>query len=46
MLTQLEENNITYSGETIVAQYNDPWTPRFMRTNEIRVEVDYVQKSQ
>lgn len=43
LIDQLEKSNIAYRGETIVAQYNDPWTPRLMRTNEIQVVVSYTK---
>lgn len=31
-------------GEPVLLQYNDPWTPPFMRTNEIEVRVTGVPK--
>lgn len=41
LLTTLQTLSIKPIGETSLAQYNAPWTPRFMRTNEIWVEVNY-----
>jgi len=41
LLTTLQQMNIPVIGEPIIAQYNDPRTPWFMRTNEIWVEVEY-----
>lgn len=41
LLTTLEDMKISTIGDIIVAQYNDPWTPWFMRTNEIWIEVEY-----
>lgn len=40
LLDRLKSENISTTGEYTVAQYNDPRTPRFMRTNEIRIEVN------
>jgi DNA gyrase inhibitor GyrI len=39
MLALLKQDNITPVGSPSVAQYNPPWTPPFMRRNEILVEV-------
>jgi effector-binding domain-containing protein len=39
MLALLKQDNITMVGSPSVAQYNPPWTPPFMRHNEILVEV-------
>lgn len=39
LLTNLELANIKTIGESFVAQYNDPWTPPMMRTNEIWIEI-------
>lgn len=38
-VASLTENTISRSGEMTLAQYNDPWTPAWMRTNEWWVEV-------
>ena len=35
----IKTENITTTWEYIIAQYNDPRTPRFMRTNEIWIEI-------
>lgn len=40
LLDWLKALNITTRGESFVAQYNDPWTPPMMRTNEIWIEID------
>lgn len=39
MLALLKQDNITTVGSPSVAQYNPPWTPPFMRRNEILVEI-------
>jgi len=41
LIDALYELNITMIGDPMIAQYNDPYTPWFMRTNEIWIEVDY-----
>lgn len=35
----LNRDNITMTGEPVSAQFNPPWTPPFMRHNEVMVEV-------
>jgi hypothetical protein len=40
LLDWLKALNISTRGESVVAQYNDPWTPPPMRTNEIWIEID------
>ena len=35
----LESNDISRSDEMTLAQYNDPWTPAWMRTNEWWVDI-------
>jgi effector-binding domain-containing protein len=40
LLDWLKALNINTKGESVVAQYNDPWTPPTMRTNEIWIEID------
>lgn len=40
LLAWLKALNIATLWEPIVAQYNDPWTPPLMRTNEIRIEIN------
>ncbi len=39
LLSTLEENGIEVTGTPGLNQYNPPWTPPFMRRNEIAVEV-------
>ena len=39
LLALLKQDNITPAGSPSVAEYNPPWTPPFMRHNEILVEV-------
>jgi hypothetical protein len=39
LLDALKTNNITPSSGPSTAQYNPPWTPPFMRHNEVMVEV-------
>jgi hypothetical protein len=36
----LAEKNITYSGDAIKAHYNPPWTPTFLRRNEVLLTVN------
>lgn len=36
----LREEGIAWQGDWLLNQYNPPWTPPFMRRNEIWVEVD------
>lgn len=38
-VASLAENDISRSGEMTLAQYNDPWTPAWMRTNERWVNI-------
>lgn len=37
LLKTLEKNNIKMEGEPFLLFYNDPWTPPFMRKNEVAV---------
>jgi hypothetical protein len=39
LLTWLREQHITVVGPSVVARYNPPWTPWFMRRNEVFVEI-------
>lgn len=39
LLEVLEENGIEVVGQPFLMRYNDPWTPPFMRRNEVAVEV-------
>jgi len=36
----LEIRGISTKGEPLLMQYNDPWTPPFLRRNEIAVQVN------
>ena len=40
LLDVLARHDIEVQGEPAVLQYNDPWTPPFMRTNEVAVTVE------
>ncbi|WP_336133273.1 SOUL family heme-binding protein [Natronomonas amylolytica] len=40
LLSTLERENIEPAGKPYLLRYNDPWTPPFMRRNEVAVEVD------
>jgi hypothetical protein len=40
LIVLLEENGIRTSGQPFLMRYNDPWTPPFMRRNEIAIEVE------
>jgi hypothetical protein len=41
LLEALTERGIDVRGASVLLQYNDPWTPPFMRRNEVAVAVDY-----
>jgi len=36
----LESHGISMIGKPLLMQYNDPWTPPFMRRNEVAIQVD------
>jgi len=36
----LAENRIETVGEPVLMRYNAPWTPGFMRRNEIAIEIN------
>jgi effector-binding domain-containing protein len=39
LLTWVRERNLVVTGTPVVARYNPPWTPFFMRRNEVLVEI-------
>lgn len=39
LLSILQEKNIDYVGEPILMRYNSPWTPGFLRRNEIAIQI-------
>ena len=39
----LDRDDIDALGEPLLAQYNPPWTPPFMRKNEVWIEVEFVE---
>jgi len=39
LLDTLAAADIAWTGEVSVLQYNDPWTPPFLRTNEVEVPI-------
>jgi len=39
LLNILEKNNIQTKGQPFLMRYNDPWTPPFLRRNEVVIEV-------
>lgn len=41
LLETLAENGVDLRGEPFLLQYNDPYTPPFMRRNEVAVEVEF-----
>ena len=41
LLAALEGDKLTTLGEPIMARYDSPWTPGFMRRNEIMIEIDW-----
>ena len=40
LLETLRKNNIETKGDVIVMRYNPPFTPWFLRRNEVAVEVN------
>ncbi len=40
LLDTLQRNNIEPKGEVVLMRYNPPFTPWFMRRNEVAVEVN------
>jgi effector-binding domain-containing protein len=42
LLKTLNEFDVEATGTPVLNQYNPPWTPPFMRRNEISVEVEYL----
>ncbi|WP_440771361.1 SOUL family heme-binding protein [Natronorubrum sp. DTA28] len=45
LLEGLSRRAIERRDEPTLLQYNDPWTPPFMRTNEVEVELEAVSES-
>jgi hypothetical protein len=41
LLDTLVENDVGLRGEPFLLQYNDPYTPPFMRRNEVAVEIEW-----
>ncbi len=41
LLDTLAENDIPLKGRPVLMRYNSPWTPGFLRRNEIGVEVEW-----
>ena len=39
LLRILRENDIAITGQPFLMRYNDPWTPPFLRRNEVAIEV-------
>jgi len=40
LLRKLQANGIKTAGAPFLLRYNDPWTPPFMRRNEVAVEIE------
>jgi hypothetical protein len=40
LLDLLKDQGVATKGEPFLMRYNDPWTPPFMRRNEVAVEVE------
>lgn len=41
LLAELSDWNVEPRGDPVLLRYDDPWTPPFMRTNEVAVPVEY-----
>ena len=39
LLNMLRQNDIETQGQPFLMRYNDPWTPPFLRRNEVAIEV-------
>jgi hypothetical protein len=39
LLSLLQENDVETKGQPFLMRYNDPWTPPFLRRNEVAIEV-------
>jgi len=39
LLSVLKKSEIATIGEPILMRYNSPWTPGFMRRNEVGIEI-------
>lgn len=39
LVSVLQENGVEYVGEPFLMRYNSPWTPGFLRRNEIGIEI-------
>ncbi len=46
LLSALRKYEIQTEGEPFLMRYNDPWTPPFMRRNEVAIEVREKNKTQ
>ena len=46
LLSTLQQQNIATEGEVMLNQYNPPWTPPFLRRNEIMVNITLPQLAQ
>lgn len=46
LLSALRTHGIQTEGEPFLMRYNDPWTPPFMRRNEVAIEVREKNKTQ
>ena len=43
LIAALEADEIAIKSEPIMARYDSPWTPGFMRRNEVMIEIDWEQ---
>ncbi len=43
LLTIVRDNKITMNGEPVLMRYNSPFTPGFLRRNEVAVEIDDIK---
>ena len=40
LLDRLDRDRVNLAGEPVLAVYNGPWTPSFMRRNEVMVDIE------
>ena len=45
LIAALEADEIAMKSKPIMARYDSPWTPGFMRRNEVMIEIDWEQSA-